>query len=78
MPSLPPKKQFIVVPFYPERNDMVLVLGDNDVQWIGKIVSVQSDEKKLECYFIKNIQDGLEAINLSKKVQLSIVSTGIV
>ena len=53
MPSLPPEKQFIVVPFYPERNDMVLVLGDNDVQWIGKIVSVQSDDKKVGVLFYK-------------------------
>ena len=40
-PTLPPLKQFIVVPFYPEKNDMVLILGENDVHWIGKIISVQ-------------------------------------
>lgn len=61
MPSLPPEKQVVLVPFYPEKNDMVLVLGDNDVQWIGKIVLVQIHEKKLGCSSLKNIQDGLEA-----------------
>ena len=32
MPSLPPQKQIVVVPFYPKKHDMVLILGDNDVQ----------------------------------------------
>ena len=53
MPSLPPHKQVIVVPFYPDKNDMVLILGQNDVQWIGKIISVQKDDKKVAVYFFK-------------------------
>ena len=53
MPSLPPHKQCIVVPFYPDKNDMVLILGQNDVQWIGKIISVQKDDKKVAVYFFK-------------------------
>ena len=45
MPSLPPEKQVVIIPCYPDKNDMVLVLGGSDAQWIGKIVSVQSHEK---------------------------------
>lgn len=36
MPSLPPEKQVMVVPFCPEKNDMVLVLGENDVSGLAK------------------------------------------
>lgn len=32
---------------------MVLILGQNDVQWIGKIISVQKDDKKVAVYFFK-------------------------
>ena len=52
-PSLPPHKKFVVVPFYPEKNDMVLVLGQDDNQWIGKIISVQEDDKTVSVYFFK-------------------------
>ena len=52
-PTLSPHKQFIVVPFYPEKNDMVLILGENDVHWIGKIIFVQQDDKKVGVYFLK-------------------------
>ena len=45
MPTLPPQKQIVVAPFYPMRHDMVLILGDNDVQWVAKIASVQEDDK---------------------------------
>ena len=45
MSCLPPQRQVVVVPFHPEKNDMVLVLGENDAQWIAKTVSVQSDDK---------------------------------
>ena len=53
MPCLPPQRQVVVVPFYPEKNDMVLVLGENDVQWIAKVVSVQSDDKTVGVLFLK-------------------------
>ena len=53
MPSLSPHKQFVVVPFYPEKNDMVLVLGQDDVQWIAIIVSSQEDDKKVGVHFFK-------------------------
>lgn len=36
MPSLPPEKQVMVVPFCPEKNDMVLVLAENDVSGLAK------------------------------------------
>ena len=53
MPSLPPQKQCFVVPFYPKKNDMVLILGENDVQWIAKIISVQQDDKRVGLHFFK-------------------------
>lgn len=53
MPSLPPQKQIVVVPFYPKKHDMVLILGDNYVQWIAKIISVQEDDKMVGLYFLK-------------------------
>lgn len=36
MPSSPPEKQVMVVPFCPEKNDMVLVLAENDVSGLAK------------------------------------------
>jgi hypothetical protein len=39
-PSLPPHKKFVVVPFYLEKDDMILILGQDDNQWIGKVTSV--------------------------------------
>lgn len=53
MPTLPPQKQIVVVPFYPMRDDMVLILGDNDVQWVAKVVSVQEHDKMVGVYFLK-------------------------
>ena len=53
MPSLPQHKQFVVVPFYPEKNDMILILGQDDYQWIAIVVSVQEDEKKVGVHFFK-------------------------
>ena len=53
MPCLPPQRQVVVVPFYPEKNDMVQVLGEDDVQWIGKIISVQDDDKTVGVLFLK-------------------------
>jgi hypothetical protein len=52
MPSLPQHKQFVVVPFYPEKND-ILILGQDDYQWIAIVVSVQEDEKKVGVHFFK-------------------------
>ena len=53
MSSLPSQKQCVVVPFYPKKNDMVLILGENDVQWIAKIISVQQDDKTVGLHFLK-------------------------
>ncbi|XP_020896396.1 uncharacterized protein LOC110235289 [Exaiptasia diaphana] len=52
-PKLPTHKQFVAVPFYPERNDMVVVQGENDEEWLGRIISVQKDEKKVGVHFFK-------------------------
>ena len=32
---------------------MVLILGQDDNQWIGKIISVQEDDKTVSVYFFK-------------------------
>ena len=76
MPSLPPEKQDMIVPFYPEKNDMVLVLGENDAQWIGKIMSVQPVDKKVGILFFKEHPRWPGATNMSKKIQQSIGCIG--
>ena len=53
MPSLPSHKTFVVVPFYPKKQDMVLILGENDAQWIARIISVQEDDKTVGLHFLK-------------------------
>ncbi|PFX25230.1 hypothetical protein AWC38_SpisGene10165 [Stylophora pistillata] len=53
MPSLPSQKEFVVVPFYPKKHDMVLILGENDVQWIAKIITVQEGDKMVGLHFLK-------------------------
>ena len=60
MPSLPPQKQCVVVPFYPKKNDMV----SNRMT------------RELDFTSLRNIQDGLEEESLSRKVQHSIVYIG--
>ena len=53
MSSLPSQKQCVVVPFYTKKNDMVLILGENDVQWIAKMISVQQDDKTVGLHFLR-------------------------
>ena len=32
---------------------MVLILGESDVQWIAKMISVQQDDKTVELHFLR-------------------------
>ena len=49
-----------------------------DNQWIGKIISIQEDDKTVSVYFLKSIQGGQVAKNLSRRTLWCITYIGIV
>lgn len=45
----------ITVPFFPERNDMILIRGDDPDPWVAKVLTIQERAKTVRVlYYMKD------------------------
>lgn len=58
-PQLPVSADNIIVPFHPEDGDMVLISGDTNQTWLGKIQKVDRRSKTCQVFFYVESRPGV-------------------
>ena len=52
--SLPITAEDVRIPFYPEKDDMVKILGDDDSLWFAKVIGIEKNRMARVRYYEKN------------------------